>query len=413
MATAPDVPLETVDVSGKRKHDYSKDSRDSPNPGHDSVLNSGALLYQHSYYGTQFKSNPVTNPVVPTTAFLSPNVTPPLFLETVEVTAPTLGESLALYLPWLAIGLGIGASGIGALPGASTRREDYAVGSPFTNAGLSFEGVSPDSQGALETVFVTAQRGRATPVDTFAPTLGPDAFRLPGRRPVSFFAGDEFAPEVRTEPNPVAPPAKPPVIAPPGQVGDAFDWFRWIIELPDIFNPPGRIYTGPPFPTEPITEFPVYSPLGDPLLSPLGFPSPKPGTTTRPGVAPRPLALPLSAPIGAPYASPFDLPLVGPGTRPGSRPDTKPGVAPKPSSKPRPLTLPSNTPLPFFGTPTDPGTLTEFQPGIAKPPVETDTCQCKPKKRKPRQPRTDCKRGTYQQTAKGIIYHPKETFPCP
>ena len=56
----------------------------------------------------------------------------------------------------------------------------------------------------------------------------------------------------------------------------------------------------------------------------------------------------------------------------------------------------------------------QFNPDDA-PQLDADKCNCaKPKKKKPkkREPRVTCKAGTYQQTARGVVYHPNRIVPC-
>jgi len=47
------------------------------------------------------------------------------------------------------------------------------------------------------------------------------------------------------------------------------------------------------------------------------------------------------------------------------------------------------------------------------PLEQLDPCNCPKKKpKKKRKPRTECSRGTYTQTATGLIKHAKEFFDC-
>lgn len=123
---------------------------------------------------------------------------------------------------------------------------------------------------------------------------------------------------------------------------------------------------------------------------------------------------PRAAPRTAPAPVVRDAPLVGTPT------DIVTWLTPF-TGTPTPSTPPRATPSPPKLTP-DPVdifdpilTLTPFENPPGAPPVDkTNTCNCPPpKKRKPRQPRTVCRSGTYTQTRKGISYSPKRTFQCP
>lgn len=85
-----------------------------------------------------------------------------------------------------------------------------------------------------------------------------------------------------------------------------------------------------------------------------------------------------------------------------------------------PLTFPPNTPrgpgiVVNPNTPFIPGQVIPL-PGLGPIPVEElhkDECNCpKPKKKKKREDRSVCKRGTYVQTKRGVVYTPKSEGPC-
>ena len=231
-----------------------------------------------------------------------------------------------------------------------------------------------------------------------------------------------------TAPPPIVPPRAPPTANP-----NAFDWYRWIKDLPD-FDVGDPVSFGSPMleikpkaepkpkaiplpyvvPDAPgILVDPRDNPFGVPDYQPIMIPSPlaNPRTqpTTRPTTSPRPGDLPKSvpAPFSNPYASPFFDPYVGPGTKPnvGNKPKNKPKTRPGT----RPLTGPRNPPVPLFGV--GPQTDTFLTPQV---PIKTDTCTCAKKKDKKRErkKRTVCSRGTYVKRTNGIDYKVTENIPC-
>lgn len=98
-----------------------------------------------------------------------------------------------------------------------------------------------------------------------------------------------------------------------------------------------------------------------------------------------------------------------PVTAPRELPDLRspPVRTPAPGS-PSPITPPGANPITL---PTFPGNLTALQP-LAVPLAATERCRCPPKQRKKRKSRTECRRGTYVETASGLIKSPKEKVPC-
>lgn len=102
--------------------------------------------------------------------------------------------------------------------------------------------------------------------------------------------------------------------------------------------------------------------------------------------------MPGANPFPSTSPSPFigDFPLPEPGARP------RPNPSPSPSPGPQPLVPP----------------LTLTQP-VALPFAASNRCDCKQqKKRKPRNPRTVCYRGTYVETASGLSKTRKEEVSC-
>jgi len=129
----------------------------------------------------------------------------------------------------------------------------------------------------------------------------------------------------------------------------------------------------------------------NPYPKPISDPTPR--TRPRPTPTPNPIALP------QPTLQPFPFPLAEPAPRLQPRPGIPRPRLPieAPIGAPR-LTLPNPSPVPSIGP---------------VPQEALDKCNCpKPKKRKPKQPRTECKTGTYTQTAKTILYKPRRKIAC-
>jgi hypothetical protein len=153
-----------------------------------------------------------------------------------------------------------------------------------------------------------------------------------------------------------------------------------------------------------------------PLPTPRSIPQPHEIPTPRPTIAlplPRPLPMPGPAPVPVraprprlPSLMPY-LPLIYPLLEPRLR-----------------VTLPPQQPLrisdpgfdvgrigPELRPPPVPLTLTQPLPLQLRPGVESCVCE-QPKPRKKRKPRTECKTGTYTETRKGTIKHPRRTITC-
>lgn len=221
----------------------------------------------------------------------------------------------------------------------------------------------------------------------------------------------DFFPQPAPEPIPRGP-TKRPRVKPP-------------VETPDLFpieiDPAWRVirpYPVPVFRPDPVT-LPRRGPLSRPRVRPHsvplphGWPSPTPvpAPTTRPSPAPTPRPAPWHLPKVLPYLLPYAFPLLFP-----SGPIVGPGFDVPPAT-PKPLRPTPEAPKPQ-PLPTSP--LTPFQPGpleLGQPMpfrLGNDPCQCtdtKPK-RKPRKQRTECRTGTYTETRRGTIKHPKRKVPC-
>lgn len=146
---------------------------------------------------------------------------------------------------------------------------------------------------------------------------------------------------------------------------------------------------------------------------PRAFTKPKPQRLKAPG---RPTLSPrgqqLSDLLNAPTRPPSVLrprpeprrPVVAPSPRaPGAPAPSIPGSVGTPTDltgfNPTPLPLPRSQP---FAPPSRP-----------PPPKGTKTCECeKPKRKKPRKQRTECRRGTYTETRSGLIKRPQRLIPC-
>jgi len=187
-------------------------------------------------------------------------------------------------------------------------------------------------------------------------------------------------------------------------------------KLPGIVGLPAAdplvevVVRAPAFGARPIGAPSFISPAAPTLLEPQPIGAPGlPRPVGEPAQAVRPRPRPVPAPVTQPLPLPVLLPL--PGEFPLNVPETRPQPRPKPSPAPTipipglppikespRLTLPQPSPVPYIGP---------------VPLEEADKCNCpKPKKRKPRQPRTECKTGTYTQTAKSIIYRPRRKIIC-
>lgn len=199
----------------------------------------------------------------------------------------------------------------------------------------------------------------------YSPALGPDD-EYPGNKPMFPFPALPPGEQPRERPQPTP-------IYQPGIIGEVTI----------------------PAPRAPLAPLP--SPLGMPDLLPIGapmvnFPLPIPGArpAPMPGLVPTPRPRPVDVP-GLPLAIPEIFPVASPLPRPAP-------------SSPRPTPTPSPNPFP----------LSPQQPELMPSPQQAG-CRCpqqsKPK-RKQRKDRAVCRKGTYVETARGLIKQPKEQIKC-
>lgn len=220
------------------------------------------------------------------------------------------------------------------------------------------------------------------------------------------------------------------------------------IPIPPVEMPPNEpeFIVSPPGVTNPSTPWLdpfTWKPTIDPIEVPIGFPgielAPDNEPDTRPGPAPTPTSTPGSDPNPfspdlvpderrRPAPDPFDPtapdlfsptlpdgfvdPIGDPITAPimpeRTRPDTR---TPTVTTVPDPFVDPVGPEL--FAPPELEPILTEFGPNPVRPTADTCQCDKKPKqKKKKREPRTVCYKGTYQQRANGTIFRPTEEVPC-
>lgn len=237
---------------------------------------------------------------------------------------------------------------------------------------------------------------RRGPMRRTRPARQPDQPRVMPGQPVIPVPGPMFPGRPGNPPalpNPAQSPARSPTAAP--------------VPAP---NPrPGRSPGEPPpretevSPNAPISPAPV-SPT---VPRPGSYPRPAPGPTPtpRPGPASRPAAPPAPAPLPVWRVIPW-LPL-SPGSKPASWPKWRlsPRPSPSPAGQPSPLSPP----------------LTGIEPGgvaspLTQPVPRSEPCesaqQRQRKKRKRRKRRTVCYRGTYRETATGLMKWKKERVSC-
>lgn len=214
------------------------------------------------------------------------------------------------------------------------------------------------------------------------------------RRDLQGELADAFRPDRRTQPNRGTSDARRPA----APVGD-----RGVFASPVLDTV--TVTARRPAPAPGWSTFApgvLADPLFDIRFDPVGMPDLDPRPATRAAPAPRTDVVTRDAPlVGTPgdFGLPFLVPFIGTPT---------PGATPR-DARPPPKLTPD--PIDIF----DPIlTLDPFgEPPSAPPGNQADNCNCpKPRKRKPREPRTVCRKGTYMQTRKGIIYTPKETFQC-
>ncbi len=168
--------------------------------------------------------------------------------------------------------------------------------------------------------------------------------------------------------------------------------------------------TGPSAPAAP-------APPGAPVTAPTttepaqAQPSPQPATAPSPTATPSPTSspspFPSPVPTTWPFPSPFPSPV--PTTWPSSWPTAWPFALPALRAAPR-------TAYRLPGVNRITRDLTDLQrPALdfaPKQSVDQDRCTDTQRKKKRRQQRTTCHRGTYRETARGLNKSPKETIYC-
>jgi hypothetical protein len=130
------------------------------------------------------------------------------------------------------------------------------------------------------------------------------------------------------------------------------------------------------------------------LPEPVASPAPRPASTPKPAARPssKPFPVPDFLPEWSFFADPYRLPDRAP--RPGRTPTVR-----------RPLTR-ASAPRVL----SDPFTLAQPQPQPG-----SQSCQCtakREKQKRKRKQRDECRRGTYVETARGLIKSPKEKITC-
>lgn len=179
---------------------------------------------------------------------------------------------------------------------------------------------------------------------------------------------------------------------------------------------------------EPLRD-PRDDPFRDPMPSTVGRPrpaNPSPGVSVAPDLVGLPAPVDRPSTVGTPATEPAPAP--GPSVFTGSPNLNVFPITSTPTRPSTPIIRPTPiTPTPISPTPilTRPPSLSPFLPPSLSPlpfaqPTRARPSNCPPcteakkkPKRKPREPRTICRQGTYTQTRKGISYSPKRTFPCP
>jgi len=149
------------------------------------------------------------------------------------------------------------------------------------------------------------------------------------------------------------------------------------------------------------------APLGSPSLLPISLVEPRIPISPRPEQAARPRPQPTPSPRIV--SDPLTLSPPVPALQPLPAPRF-----PGPEAAPRPPKAPIRPVLPTPLTPIQ-GLVVPSPKPSPVPVLDLDKCNCakKPEKnRKKRKPRTECKQGTYRQTAMGITYKPRRTVPC-
>lgn len=187
---------------------------------------------------------------------------------------------------------------------------------------------------------------------------------------------------------------RPRTGARPGGIAPVLAPFPGVFDLAD---PAGR------FDFEPMV--PPVAPYRLRDLVPRRKPRTAPRTDFRVGFG-RPVTSPSTFPYDLTADSPFD-PLAPP-TEPVRSFPGQPGTTVR--TRPLPPDVPTHLdPLPRDELAVDP----ETDPRLYQPPARADTCACeKPRPRKKRTPRTDCYRGTYVETSRGLSKTRKEKISC-
>lgn len=294
------------------------------------------------------------------------------------------------------------------------------------------EAFAPPLPQVLPEVIITAPRTVAPPPPIevpWLPSLLSTVARVGGAITSLLIPMPSGGGDFRDQPiTPRRPPRPPP--SPPGGEVPFPDWDEIArpIDPNDPITPRQPVAPADDVVLDPITITAprVLSPIGDPFAIPATQPRRRPRTAPRPSARPRPEpqgagdprvgdaplrdARQVFDPTGVPYDLPTGSPSLDLRTDAGADPDDR--------------TVRDFEPYPprsgDSGPETGPVAVEPLidpvaQPLFAQPPTsdDVDQCQCeKPKKRKPRQPRVVCYRGTYRQTRSGVNYSPIEEVPC-
>lgn len=269
-----------------------------------------------------------------------------------------------------------------------------AVARSFLRGGWVGALFYPSSTSSSDTVCIATQYGPWCPPGTVANV--PAAVPLPrpgGRRRPRAVPG---APPRRRE----RPRTSSPALPAPGRGRPI------TISRPQVISPP-RVVTGSfPQPRSlppPTTTFP----LPGSVALPRAVPAAVPGTAARVAAAAAALVLPALGSWVRPSVGSQTLTRTQ--TNIGSIPSTFPTVAPFPGIAPSPGAFPS--PLPALAL----APLTAFRPAVAQSPAQDLDRQCRERakrKRKKREPRKECWKGSYTETRKGTLKRRREKIPC-
>lgn len=246
---------------------------------------------------------------------------------------------------------------------------------------------------------------------------------LPKRIPRPFRRRPRRAPSPR--PNPAVPG--------PSRRGRPFRPRRRRRPGQPVLPVPGPMFPGLPG-NPPVPAGPAPSPRSPTVTPRPASPGPTPSSPSDPppGGSPNvPMPVPTPQPAPAPgRSSPVPVPRRDPGTAPGTSPVGRPGPRPRPSPVPvtPPVPGPSWWPLPFAPPRLNPDKLSWAPPGTGLTPnnppgvgyAEVPQPQPEPcretarqrKRKRKRKLRTECYRGTYTETATGLLKRKKEKIPC-